>query len=87
MPQALKPSPEEAPNLNRRHDHNWYWNQYKHCQEPVLGKQDDQNADNRQAIHNQNLQAIHKKVVQLIDILRHTRDQCSCLTLVVIGQA
>ena len=51
-----------------------------------MGKQNNQNSDDGQAIDDQNLQAINEEVVQLIDILRHTRDQRSRLTLVVVGQ-
>ena len=49
-----------------------------------MGKQHNQNADNRQAIDDEYLQAIHEEVVQLVDILRHTRQQCTGLALVVI---
>ena len=86
MPEPLKTSPEETPNLNRREHHQRNWNQDKQCQQPVLGKQNNQNPDDRQAIDDQNLQAINEEVIQLIDILRDTRDQRSRLTLVVVRQ-
>ena len=87
MPEALETTPEEAPNLDCRKHHQWNWDQDKQCQQPVLGKQNNQNSDDRQAIDDQNLQAINEEVVQLIDILRHTRDQRSRLAFVVVGQA